>query len=102
MNYYGLRGSIQRALIDNVTPNLRSVQVDTKNDLITLIFFYDEPPSEDELERASLADTEFISDFPSPEYKTDCKIVILPYPEPLPKDSLCVYKRYEPSPPETV
>lgn len=97
MNYHELRESIQAALIGRITPNLRSVYIETKNDLITLIFFYDKPPAEHELELASLANTEFIADFPSPEYKTDCKILTLPYPQRFPKDSLCVYSRYEPS-----
>ncbi len=98
MNYQELRGSIPRAIIGKVTPNLRGVYVEIKNDLSTLIFFYGNPPSEDEIELASLADTEFIADFPSPEYKTDCKVFTLPYPDPLPKDNsvfYCLYRRYE-------
>lgn len=95
MNHLELLGSMQRALIGHVTPNLRSVYLDVDDSLITLVFFYDKPPSEDEMELASLADTEFISDYPSPEYRTECKIFTLPYPENFPKHGLCVYKRYE-------
>jgi len=98
VDYCELKRSIQRALIGKVTPNLRGVYVEIKNDLFILIFFYDSPPSEVEVELASLADTEFIADFPYPEYKTDCKVITLPSPGPLPKDDLniyCLYRRYE-------
>lgn len=95
MNDSELLLSILNALIGNVTPNLRCVRVEDKNNAITLFFYYDNPPTEDEIELASLADTEFIADFPSPKYTTDCKVLALPYPEPIPKNGLCVYKRYE-------
>jgi hypothetical protein len=88
-------GSVRRALIGNVTPNLRAVYVDLEEELITLLFYYNDPLSEDEEELASLTDTEFISDFPSPEYKTDCKVHVIPYPQKIEKKGYCVYRRYE-------
>lgn len=87
--------SIQRALIGHVTHNLRSVCIENISDVITLVFYYDQSPSEEEVELASLVDTEFISDFPTPEYKTDSKVLTLPYPEPIPDNGECVYLRYE-------
>jgi hypothetical protein len=61
--------------------------------LLLCFFYYDIHPTEDEMELASLTDTEFISDFP--DDNTDCKVITLPYPTPIPKNGLCVYKRYE-------
>lgn len=88
--------SIQRALLGRVTPNLRAVTIDTKNNEIILYFYYDKPPSEDEQEMSSLADTDFISDFPAwPEAKTDCKVITLAYPEKIPSADLYAYHRFE-------
>lgn len=36
--------SIQRALIGNVTQNLRAVYIDFNNDVLSLIFYYDKTP----------------------------------------------------------
>ncbi len=87
--------SVQKALLGNVTPNLRAVYVLVEDGICGIIFYYDHPLSEDEEELASLADTEFIADFPSPEYKTSCTIEVIPYPTPIPKHGYCVYERYE-------
>ncbi len=87
--------SAQRALLEKVTPNLRSVCLVTKNDYITLVFYYDKAPSEEEEELASIADTEFIADFPSPEYKTRFDKKVIPYPEKIPDFGFCIYHRYE-------
>lgn len=90
--------SAQRALLDKVTTNLRSVCLITNNQCIELCFYYDQIPSEEEEELASLADTEFIADFPSPEYKTSFCQKIVPFPEKIPDVGFCIYHRYELSP----
>lgn len=95
MNIPSIRLSVQRALLGHVTPNLRAVYLKCNAVCIQLIFYYDDPPSEEEQELADFADTEFIADFPSPDFKTDFKIITLPYPNIFPKDDVCVYKRYE-------
>ncbi len=88
--------SIQGCLLGYVTPNLRAVYVLIKKENeYELFFYYDKKPSEDEEELASLADTEFIADFPSPECKTDCSVHVIPYPETIIQDGFCVYQRYE-------
>lgn len=89
--------SLQRALLGNVTPNLRAVYIRLENETYGLVFFYDKKLSEDEEELTSLVDTEFIADFPSPDYKTSCTIEVLPYPIQIPKQGYCVYERYEKS-----
>ena len=95
MNQGFILCSIQCALLDHVTPNLRAVYVILDNDIKTLVFYYEQPLSEEEEELASLTDTEFISDFPADE-RIDCKVIVLPYPEIIPKVGLCAYRRYEP------
>ncbi|ADI39213.1 hypothetical protein wcw_1874 [Waddlia chondrophila WSU 86-1044] len=50
----------------------------------------------DEQELASLADTEFISDFPDDD--TEFEIRAISYPQKIPQKGICVYLRYEPSP----
>jgi hypothetical protein len=88
--------SIQGCLLNHVTPNLRAVYIIIKQENeYELIFYYDKKLSEEEEELASLVDTEFIADFPSPYYKTNCIINLLPYPEKIIQDRFCVYKRYE-------
>jgi hypothetical protein len=60
-----------------------------------LSFYYDKPLSEEEEELVGLADTEFIADFPSPDYTTDSHIIITPYPKEIQQEGYCVYFRYE-------
>lgn len=95
MNMQAIRLSVQRALLGHVTPNLRAVCVICVADCIQLVFYYDHVLSENEQELADFTDTEFIADFPSPDYKTDFKIVVLSYPKSIPHEGICVYKRYE-------
>lgn len=87
--------SIQRALLGHVTANLRAVYVivDEESQSYNLFFYYDKPLSEDEAELASLADTEFIADFP---LQTTCTVEVLPYPQRIINKGWCVYERYEP------
>ena len=88
--------SVQRALLGAVTPNLRAVYITSEQEnSFDLIFYYDKELSEDEEELCSFADTEFIADFPSPTYKTDCTVKIIPYPDKIPRIGRCVYRRYE-------
>jgi hypothetical protein len=97
MDWKDLLISAQRALLDKVTMNLRSVCILTHNDNIEFRFYYNQPPSEQEEELASLADSEFISDFPSPEYNTRFCQMVIPFPEKIPDVGYCIYQRYEPS-----
>lgn len=95
MNIGYIRSSIQVALLGNITPNLRAVSVECEENKIKIIFYYQTPPSEEEQELASLADTEFISDFP-PTFNTNFQIIHLPKSQAIPKRGFLVYLRYEP------
>jgi hypothetical protein len=89
-------GSIQRALLGYVTPSLRAVDVVIENEQrFSIIFYYERKIDEDEEELSSLVETEFISDFPVPDYQTNRIIKILPYPNKIPQNGFLVYKRYE-------
>lgn len=95
----GIRCSVQRALLGYVTPNLRAVYVILENNgKYHLIFYYDKGVTEDEEELACYADTEFIADFP---FQTDYSLEIIEYPEKIPEEGICIYARWEPSPPPT-
>jgi hypothetical protein len=94
MHINSIRLSMQVHLLGHITPNLRAVYVQIRDNIITLVFYYDNPPSEDEQELASLVHTEFIS-HSSYDYKTDYQVITLPYPAWIPKDGVCVYLRYE-------
>lgn len=89
-------GSVQRALLGNVTPNLRALDVlikDEKN--LELIFYYDKELSEIEEELPSLTETELASDFPEPDYHVTGVVKVLPYPARVPQNGFLVYLRYE-------
>jgi hypothetical protein len=72
MDVARLRLSAMRALWGVVTPNLRKVSVQEKDDVILLYFYYDSEPSEQEVELSEDAATDVIADFPGP-YLISCE-----------------------------
>jgi hypothetical protein len=88
--------TIQRSMLGNVTPNLRAVYVVFENKhSFELNFYYDKPFSEDEKEFASLVDTDILSDFPSPVYKTGFNTMSISWPNKIPDNGYCIYRRFE-------
>jgi hypothetical protein len=59
--------SVPAALVGEVTPNLVSVTAGVDGNTIRVIFYYDGPPSDDDIETARVATTEVIADFPPQE-----------------------------------
>ena len=55
--------SVQRALLGNVTSNLRGVAVDWDDRLIHLVCYYNGVISDDDRETMSCAHTEVVADF---------------------------------------
>ena len=93
----------QRALLGNITPNLRAIYVLIKNDTsLKLVLYYDNPPSEDEEELASLIDTNIFSDFSPFVYDTGYIVKVLPFPDTIPQEGYCVYRRYENDVPKNI
>lgn len=87
---------VQRGMLGYVTPNLRALNVLIKNDTtFELVLYYDNPPSEDEEELASLIDTYVSADLPPPLYDSNYTLKVLPYPNRIPDEGYCAYKRYE-------
>lgn len=95
MNNLEILCSIQRALIGHVTSNLRAAYVSINRNIFYLTFYYDNPASDEEEELSSLVHTEFVSDFPAPDFQTDFAIYTFPYPKIIPDNGQCVYKRFE-------
>lgn len=88
--------SVQRALLEHITSNLRAVDVIIHNtQFFEIVFYYNNEISEDEEELSSLTETEFMSDFPPPDYEIKRTMTILAYPNKIPKNGFFVYKRYE-------
>lgn len=87
---------MQRALLGYITPNLRAVEIKIEDESkFKIIFYFNSEISENEEELTSLAETEFVSDFPPPEYQVDRIVNLLPYPKKIPQVGFLVYKRYE-------
>jgi hypothetical protein len=63
-----IRLSAQRALLGNVTPQLRAVSVDTdpESKRVSVRFVFDGEPSESVRDAASCAAAEMIADYPDP------------------------------------
>lgn len=88
--------SVQKALLGNITKNLRAVDVlinDGKN--LKLFFYYDKEISEFEEEFPSLTETEVASDFPEPDYHVTGVVKVLPYPNRIPQQGFLAYLRQE-------
>ena len=92
-NYFRL--SIQRALLGNITHNIRAIVAELKHNDIQLFFYYDGKIQEDDEETASEIGTEVIADF-SDDYNLDVNISRIDYPQPINHaNGLYVYFRKE-------
>lgn len=93
-----VRCVIQRALLNGITSNLRAVttSVSMLPQKLLLNFYYENPPTETEIELSQIVSTEVLSGF---KIIVDVreKQVVLPLYEPLPieKHDILVYYRYE-------
>jgi len=83
------------SLLWNITPNVRKVYVSAYDHVLSLHFFYNENPSELEVELSELAATDLISRYPSP-FVVDCKRKVIAYPEKfIHEGAHLIYARYE-------
>ena len=94
MNIGSLRLSAMRALWGIVTPNLRKVSIHEKDHLISLYFYYDQEPSEEEIDLSEDAATEVIADFPEP-FLISCKRFVIVCPEKITPEGYLIYSRCE-------
>ena len=92
-NYFKL--SIQRALLGNVTSNMRAIMAEVSENDIRLFFYYDGEVHENDEEIVSEIETEVIADFDE-NCNFDVNIIRLDYPFPIKNRSgFCVYLRKE-------
>jgi hypothetical protein len=88
-----IRCSLQVALLGEITPNLRGVEVKFDSTLIEIFFYYYSFISEDEYEISEIVGSEVISGF------TSCLINVyrdvVPEHIKLPQKGLYVYRRKE-------
>jgi hypothetical protein len=89
--------SLQRALLGEVTPNLRAVTVNYDDTSIHFEAFFDGAISDDEREGMSLVETEVLADFPA-VHKVTHEVIRMDAPAMIPKDRIWVYFRKESSP----
>lgn len=93
--YVDILVDVTCALRGRATPNLRALYVIIKGpQAFEYTFYYDDPPSEDEEELASLADTSVLCDFSS-THQTDFRVTSIQYPQQIRDPGFCVYHRYE-------
>ncbi len=87
--------SAQRALFDRIKSNVRLISIGVVDGTtITLFFYYDGEPSEEDEELAGDAGAEVIASFP--QYFIDWKLIRVDYPTPIvPAGDYIVYARYE-------
>jgi hypothetical protein len=88
--------SAQRALLDHITPPVRSVSVDidASQKLISIRFVFERQPSDSELDAASCAATEIISDYEG-GWDFDEQYPVIPPPARTENLRLLVFHRCE-------
>ncbi|RTY52565.1 hypothetical protein EKL29_22720 [Pantoea sp. YU22] len=92
-NYFKL--SIQRALLGNVTNNMRAIMAELSENYIKLFFYYDGEVHEDDEEIVSEIEAEVMADFDE-HCNFDVSIIRLDYPSPIKNgNGFCVYLRKE-------
>lgn len=99
MDLMKLRLSAQRALLGNVSPQLRGVCVQGENNKIIVNFYYDKKISTNDRDSAEDAVAEIMGDFwhddEGNEIECISNITQLDYPQKMPLVGLWVYYRRE-------
>lgn len=88
------RLSIQRALLGEVSPQLRAVVFSIVGRDVDVRFYYDGLISEVDTESASCVETEMIADYEAADTVT-VRCIRLDFPEPIQDDGVWVYQRRE-------
>ena len=103
INRINLILSGNRALFGEIRPNMRQVSIEyLKNERkMVLHFFYDSPPTQDDLDNdvEGTISCEMSCDFPQ-ELTWEEKSYIIPYPARIPNKGIPLFGRYEPTPPD--
>lgn len=87
--------SLQRALLGEVSPNLRAVTVSYTDSSVQFEAYFDGEISDEDREAMSMVETEVMADFPSSHVITH-EVKRLDAPALIPKDRTWAYYRKEP------
>lgn len=92
---------LQRGLLDTITPNIRLITTSLTESSIDIFFYYDKPPSEEEVELSEEISTEVMCAFQEMP-SIHMHRIVLPEPKKLPQDEdkIPVYARFEKPPPK--
>ena len=85
---------VQRALLDEVFPQLRSVMVDYSENKVRLYFYVDGVISIDDADSLDCVETEVIADM-TPDIEVVSEVIRLDAPVREPDKGICVYHRKE-------
>lgn len=88
-----IRCVLSVSLIDAVTQNLRALYALFLNDEILLKFFYEDSPTEEEIDLSEVISSEAIADLPGWCVKSQREVIARM--KPIPKEGMPIYKRYE-------
>lgn len=88
-----IRCSLQVASLGNITNSLRAMNVKLLENVLEVYFYYDKPPSEEEIELSEIIASEVISDFVNLSVHVIREV--LPHNQPVPERGLRVFHRYE-------
>jgi len=84
-----------RALLGNITPNVRRISINQDRTNLLLFFYYDMDPTEVEIELSEIAASEIIADFSEP-FLINCERLVVKSPERINEEGDLLYSRYEP------
>ena len=92
-----------KALLGEVRPNMRHVSVDyiKEEKKFSLYLFYNDPLTreEEDYDVSGTILAKIRSNFTDPEVNWESRVIIVTYPEWLPQQGKCIFRRYEPAPP---
>lgn len=88
------RLSLQRALLGEVSPQLRAVVFSIIDRTIDVRFYFDGVISENDKESASCVETEILADY-DPEDSVTVRCIRLDFPDPINDGGTWVYQRRE-------
>ena len=94
---------LNKALLGEVRPGMRKVSFEyiKQEKRFILYLFYNNPltPEEEDYDVSGSILAKIRSNFPDPEVTWESRVIIVTYPEWLPQQGKCIFRRYEPAPP---
>ncbi|MFA6915602.1 MAG: hypothetical protein WC222_04335 [Parachlamydiales bacterium] len=88
-----IRCALQVALLGSITPNLRAINTNLKENTVELYFYYETPPSEEEEELSEIVVTEIYADFI--DISINIHRIVLSLSDKIPEIGLRIFHRKE-------